>query len=126
MNLRRLWFLLTYYILRTSSDVNMNTWIMYSKDPKEKECFVIDFRHYCRPIAEDHSKTSCVHGTPWTFSYLEKNHVTTDELVRWIIPFNSLFYMLFHFFDHCFDDGIDRTSMSTTSNSRKRDGSELM
>ena len=79
-----------YFFLKVSSEMNPYTWILYSRDPKQTECLVIEFRHYCRLLATNYTKTSCVDGSSWTFSSLEKNGVTTDELVHWIIPFHLI------------------------------------
>lgn len=86
MDLRQTWLLLTFHLVRTSNNMNPNTWILFSKHPKQTECFVIDFRHYCHPISRSQTQSSCIDGSLWSFSVLEKNDVTTDELVRWIIP----------------------------------------
>lgn len=79
-----------YSLLRLSMGDDEHLWMLYSKDLAYTDCFVIEFRHYCRPVKIDDTKASCKHGESWTFEQLEKLSRTTANLMDWLIPFHLI------------------------------------
>jgi hypothetical protein len=69
-------------------------WLLYSNDQKNTDCFLFNYRYFCRST-HDNSLTKklnlrCVNGELWAFFKLKENKVTTDELLKWLIPFDII------------------------------------
>ncbi|CAF1225754.1 unnamed protein product [Adineta steineri] len=77
-------------LLRLSNEDDIHQWMIYSKDETRTECFIINFRYYCRSVTVNTIIESCKDGNAWTFDQLENLNVTTENLMDWLIPFHVI------------------------------------
>ncbi|CAF3980544.1 unnamed protein product, partial [Adineta steineri] len=80
-------FFLQYYNAVTT---NSFEWSLYSHNGYDN-CLLYDQRLFCRdPDLLSNNVSSCTQGTTWYFSTLKDNNITTDDLLKWRIPFETI------------------------------------
>jgi hypothetical protein len=89
-----MYFMLIFSWNTFSSEAGPDDWLLYSNDRINTDCLLVNYRDFCRVIHQkNHSEQtvlSCVHGKLWSFSELQQNRVTVDELLNWLIPFEII------------------------------------
>ncbi|CAF4151727.1 unnamed protein product, partial [Adineta steineri] len=86
--------------------------MIYSKDETRPECFLVDFRYYCRQVTVNTIIESCKDGNLWAFDKLKKLNVTTENLINWLIPF----YLIEQYAAHLDDNENTRAAEATICN----------
>ena len=79
-----------YTLLRLSIGDDAHLRMLYLKHSSHSECFFIEFRYYCHPIAVISTTASCKNGDSWIFVKLKKFGITAEHLINWLIPFDVI------------------------------------
>lgn len=86
----QLWFVVIYSLFQWSDGNARHLWMIFTKDPIGEECFIIDYRYFCRPNVMNDSITSCHYGKLLTFDQLQNMNVSTEDLINWLTPFDLI------------------------------------
>ncbi|CAF1672958.1 unnamed protein product, partial [Adineta ricciae] len=65
-------------------------WMLYTEDSTHSECFMSGDRRYCRPMVVNDIREACRNGHLLTFAELKRSNVTSENLIKWLIPLQRI------------------------------------